>query len=192
MRKSKIFLLFFSFLLFLNLVFSQVFLELQIEIKEDGNVSLITHYFYEDEKIEEKFDKEGNISILILNEDNEIIKTAYVTYNENEFYKEFFDLKIGKRIEKTDSILKNVIIQLPNNSKKLEVYLNNIKMKEYEINVKDKKMISTMKNDIYNISKEKIEKFNKIDFKFLIPISFFLIIILIVIFLILFKRRRAP
>ncbi|MEM4461144.1 MAG: hypothetical protein QXY70_03355, partial [Nanopusillaceae archaeon] len=144
-KLNEIFFTLFNFLfLIINISFSQIYLDLQILVSKEGNISLSTYYFYSGINIVENESKNinetGKIEISIFDENEKKIKSIYLDYSEDEFFEETFDLIRGKRIEKYEFIVKNVIINLPNNSKILKICHNNKEVESYLIDLKNLKL----------------------------------------------------
>lgn len=192
----KYFVLINFLFLTINITLSQIYLELQILISKEGDISLSTYYFYSGiniiENESESINKMGKIEISIFDENEKKIKSIYLDYTEDEFFEETFDLIRGKRIEKYDFIIKNVIINLPNNSKILKIYNNNREVESYLIDLKNLKLFkSHFENQKDFPIKDSKEEKRDFLFKILIIFCCSLIALILIIYFV-FKRRRVP
>lgn len=192
----KYFVLINFLFLTINIALSQIYLELQILISREGDISLSTYYFYSGiniiENESESINKMGKIEISIFDENEKKIKSIYLDYTEDEFFEETFDLIRGKRIEKYDFIIKNVIINLPNNSKILKIYNNNREVESYLIDLKNLKLFkSHFENQKDFPTKDSKEEKRDFLFKILIIFCCSLIALILIIYFV-FKRRRVP
>ncbi|MEM5824463.1 MAG: hypothetical protein QXW04_00295 [Candidatus Aenigmatarchaeota archaeon] len=192
----KYFVLINFLFLTINITLSQIYLELQILISKEGDISLSTYYFYSGiniiENESESINKMGKIEISIFDENEKKIKSIYLDYTEDEFFEETFDLIRGKRIEKYDFIVKNVIINLPNNSKILKIYNNNREVESYLIDLKNLKLFkSHFENQKDFPIKDSKEEKRDFLFKILIIFCCSLIALILIIYFV-FKRRRVP
>ncbi|MEM0243108.1 MAG: hypothetical protein QXT34_01480 [Candidatus Aenigmatarchaeota archaeon] len=190
-----------ALIIFSNLIsssaFSQLYLHLYLSIDRSDEVSLSTYYFYSKDyqnfNVAESEENETceKVKIIVLDENNKIINNKCINYSEDEFYTEVFDLRKGKRIEEVSSIVKNTIIFLPNNSKILEIYSKERKVKEFRIDLKNMtlKSFENLKNSEENIER-KNEEINNQKTPLLFAFLLILCIVIFVLFLI-FKRRRA-
>lgn len=190
-----------ALIIFSNLIsssaFSQLYLHLYLSIDRSDEVSLSTYYFYsKDYQNFNASESEENetcekVKIIVLDENNKIINNKCINYSDEEFYTEVFDLRKGKRIEEVSSIVKNTIIFLPNNSKILEIYSKERKVKEFRIDLKNMtlKSFENLKNSEENIER-KNEEINNQKTPLLFAFLLILCIVIFVLFLI-FKRRRA-
>lgn len=190
-----------ALIIFSNLIsssaFSQLYLHLYLSIDRSDEVSLSTYYFYSKDyqnfnaSESEKNETCEKVKIIVLDENNKIINNKCINYSDEEFYTEVFDLRKGKRIEEVSSIVKNTIIFLPNNSKILEIYSKERKVKEFRIDLKNMtlKSFENLKNSEENIER-KNEEINNQKTPLLFAFLLILCIVIFVLFLI-FKRRRA-
>ncbi|MEM0476174.1 MAG: hypothetical protein QW367_00855 [Candidatus Aenigmatarchaeota archaeon] len=191
----KYFVLINFLFLVINITLSQIYLELQILISKEGDISLSTYYFYSGiniiENESESINKIGKIEISIFDENEKKIKSIYLDYTEDEFFEETFDLIRGKRTEKYDFIIKNVIINLPNNSKILKIYNNNREVESYLIDLKNLKLFkSHFENQKDFPIKDSKEEKRDFLFKILIIFCCSLIALILIIYFV-FKRRHA-
>lgn len=192
----KYFVLINFLFLAINITLSQIYLELQILISKEGDISLSTHYFYSGiniiENESENINETGKIEISIFDENEKKIKSIYLDYTEDEFFEETFDLIRGKKIEKYDFIIKNVIINLPNNSKILKIYNNNREVESYLIDLENLKLFkSHFENQKDFPIKDSKEEKRDFLFKILIIFCCSLIALILIIYFV-FKRRRVP
>ncbi|MEM0481229.1 MAG: hypothetical protein QXQ14_03575 [Candidatus Aenigmatarchaeota archaeon] len=115
-------------LMLFSITFSSNFLYLEISIDTSYNVSLITYYFQDFQ--EEKYEKSGNIEIRILDDKNNIVKILFSNVSESDFIKEVFSISKGKEIVKVPYVIKNFIFSLPENSSKIQIFVNKELKKE--------------------------------------------------------------